>query len=78
MSDFKIEKGIPVASDGHRRTKYPFAEMDVGDSFFIDNVQLRDRTYESVLGAARGYGHRHNKKFKQRIENNGVRIWRIA
>lgn len=79
MSEFKIEKGIPVASDGRERQhKYPFAEMEVGDSFFVDNVQSGDKTYVSISSASRGYGYRHNKKFKQRSENNGVRIWRIA
>lgn len=78
MSDIKIETGIPLALDGRDRTKYPFAKMNIGDSFFIDNVHAGDKLYSSISSASRGYGHRHNKKFKQRRENNGVRVWRVA
>ena len=37
--DMKIEKGVEVPSE-RKRLSYPYAQMDVGDSFFIKDVAL--------------------------------------
>jgi len=65
----KIDKNIPIPN----RSKYPFAEMEVGDSIFIDKTT----TQSSVCQMAYTYGKKNNKKFTSRTEGNGVRIWRI-
>lgn len=69
-SPIKIEKGIPISSD--RRSKYPWADMDVGDSFFVatDKVEnFRRNVYAK---------NRNGKLFVARAEGNGVRVWRTA
>ena len=69
--EYKIEKGILIPPPV-RRTKYPFGQMEVGDSVFI-----ADDGGGRVIAAACEYGKRHNKKFSCRTVDGGVRVWRI-
>lgn len=68
----EITKGLPTPRG--RRAKYPFREMEVGDSFFAPG--------SSVIGI-HGCARRHRPmKFTCRslVENGvaGIRVWRIA
>lgn len=73
----EIEKNIPLpaarcAANGGSR--YPFAEMGVGDSIFVEGQD----TTGPVAAAARVYAHRvKTKRFSARKVEGGVRIWRI-
>lgn len=65
-----ITKGLPTPHRG--RAKYPFRDMEVGDSFFAPHA--------SVIGL-HGCARRHRpKRFTCRslVENGvaGVRVWR--
>jgi hypothetical protein len=69
----KIDKNIPIAFK--RRTtlpKYPWGEMEVGDSFLVEGVSS-----SLISSATHYYGSTHNKKFKTRKVEGGVRVWRI-
>ena len=75
----KIDKGVPLppvpAKGGAgRKPKYPWREMQVGDSFFAAS----DKKLFSTTKA----GQSLNMKFATRkTEENGVRgfrVWRIA
>lgn len=75
----KIDKNIPIPAGhniGLRAGKYPFATMEVGDSFFIADEPRR------VWTAAYGWGKRHGAKFSMHActedAEDGARIWRIA
>lgn len=73
MTQIKIDKGIPVPDESRGANgKYPFADLEIGDSFFVNVKQV------AVCSSAAGYGKRHNKKFTTRSENGGTRVWRIA
>lgn len=71
----KIEKGIEPEQFGGR-TNYPFAEMEVGDSILIETgsgwkLQKRAQT------AAYIHAKRHGRKFMSRMQEDGLRIWRV-
>jgi uncharacterized protein (DUF2249 family) len=68
---YEIEKGIPMPKSSEYEAKYPFAKMEVGDSFRVEERR------ESVASAARSYGCRIGKKFSVRKEEGGMRIWRV-
>lgn len=72
----KIDKDIPVPKANRYNTKYPFGELDVGDSFFWSETPV-----ERTRNAAFNYGKAHGKKFMTRTcEESGVkgcRVWRI-
>jgi hypothetical protein len=68
----EITKGLPTPRG--RKSKYPFRDMEVGDSFFAPG--------SSVIGI-HGCARRHRPmKFTCRsvVENGvaGIRVWRIA
>lgn len=77
MDKIKIEKGIAMPSPLNGvANRYPFDEMEVGDSFYVPNVHKNFSIYSCVYH----YNAKNKKdiKISQRRENNGVRIWRIA
>ena len=69
----KIEKNIPTPT-GRSWRKYPFSEMEVGDSFFVPECKL-----SKINGPAQGFRRRNPEvKFTIRKEGTGYRCWRIA
>lgn len=73
MSEFTIEKGIPVPKQvgAGRRNKYPFDAMEVGDSFFIKDGKVK--TFSRTCGH---HGKRLGRRFASRTVDGGVRVWR--
>jgi hypothetical protein len=73
-----IDKNVPLpqrtwGGPGGRPPKYPWAEMEVGDSFFVLNA-----TTDNLSAAGTMAAKRSGRKFTTRKENGGVRVWRIA
>jgi len=67
---FELRNDIPVPQGG-RRNKYPFADMAVGESFFVPN-RKPTVMWQTSNRAAKVLG----KKFVVRAENDGTRVWR--
>lgn len=73
VGEFKIEKGIPLSKVNLSRPfRYPWAQMEVGDSFIFQGER------KNIATVAHAYGRRHNIKFATRNMPDGVRVWRIA
>ncbi len=75
-----IEKKVEIPAV-HSKMKYPWPDMKVGDSVFIE-AEKGEKLYNlkrKVGPAARYYGDVTGKKFKTLMmrEENGVRVWRI-
>jgi hypothetical protein len=73
---FEIESGVPMPkverSFGPRESKYPWTAMDkVGDSFHVPLGNLK-----SLRTTAYAAGKRLGMKFKARVVDGGVRVWR--
>ena len=70
-----IEKGIPFPDFTGGNIRYPWNEMDVGDSLFSPKPN-------ALASAASVWGKRKGWKFSARtVTENGVtgtRVWRIA
>lgn len=73
----QIEKGVPVPKNITRKSKYPFREMEVGDSFFIkDNIDVK-RAQQKISAVAHMFCKKNPLyKFKTQAFDSGVRIWR--
>ena len=78
-----IDKNIPIPRKRGEKSKYPFFEMEVGDSF---EVQVSNTTPEKMAASIRNCYHnicRNNKDFKSRkftirvMSNTSVRCWRV-
>lgn len=70
---FKIEKNVPMPNGLRTRgSRYPFPQMEVGDSFFAQGSR------GTIASAAHTYGKKHGFRFSSRTEGDGVRVWRVA
>lgn len=76
MSEIKIDKGVPIPTEVHKNRKYPWYEMEVGDSFFAKNA------YSTMAGSKKGAELTSGFVFtiKVVVENGvkGCRVWRKA
>lgn len=71
----KIDKGIPLPKQV-RTSKYPFADLGVGDSFFVPGVKAA-----SLGNAAKHHAARTGHSYRSRTVTEdgvlGARIWRV-
>ena len=72
-SNYVIEKNVPLAQTAGAPAKYPFLEMEIGDSFLVT-----DRARPQVGAAAGNAGKFSGRKFTTRTVPGGVRVWRVA
>lgn len=74
--EFKIEDGIPVANTAYNSSRYPFGELQVGQSFAIPRA-----IFPGAQNAGYSWVRRHpGIKLKFRLDGKGKdgRCWRIA
>lgn len=72
---FRLEKGIPVPppSNGARGiSKWPFKDMEVGDSFTSESV---DAGHSAMRYAGNKYPDR--KYVSRMVDHKTIRFWRI-
>lgn len=78
--EYIIEKNIPVPPRAKfRKGRYPFREMEVGDSFTF-NLEYSRENMSLASNAGRSWGKTQTpvKKFiVRKTEDNRIRIWRI-
>lgn len=81
----KIDKNVPMPEKNRpgRKPKYPFREMQVGDSFFVPRPEARStKQHRALLYKAAGKYRLRKPGFSVVIrpvtENGveGVRVWR--
>jgi len=71
-----IEKSVPIPGPARgKRTKYPFAKMEPGDSVLIEGEDTRGPAYQSAK--AMQYNSGGAVRFTARTTGTGVRIWRV-
>ncbi len=71
----QVVSNIPIP-DERRNCKYPFAEMQVGDSFYSENSV---HALQSTISNRRGRNTiPRAHKFLVKREGTGCRVWRIA
>lgn len=82
MSEVLIEKGIPIPEKRNKNTKYPFADLSVGDSIFCPT---EGKSTPSIVAAASRFRKQKNPSWNfvhERQTNKdgkkGVRLWRVA
>lgn len=68
----KIDKGVPYT--GRRSTKYPWDQMEVGDSIFFSN----EYKVATVRQSAYKYAKAAGMKFAVGVVQGGFRVWRLS
>ena len=77
QTSFKVEKGVPLSPKaGGRRSFYPWADMEVGDSFIAGPYSAKFQ--KSVINSAALQRRRHGRSFTTRKDGDNLRVWRIA
>lgn len=73
---YKIEKSIPKPTK--RQPKYPFADMEVGDSFFVGETGAAIQSRLSSSAAYRGKKGQGVFTVQKDVTDgiDGYRIWR--
>ena len=80
---YKIEKNVPMPprklggnsnSGWKRASRFPIVEMEVGDYFFLENIDERS----SASSYAHIVSRRTGRKFETRKYKDGYGIWRTA
>jgi hypothetical protein len=72
-----INKPIPIrGGSSGRNGKYPWAEMNIGDSFLVANRQW---AFGSLANYNKKMRERRKKQIKieTRTEGDNIRVWRI-
>jgi hypothetical protein len=89
---FIVERGIPLPPRSYtfagREAKYPFAQMEIGDSFEVPISTYRSKRHVTTAlvaatlnNCARGYAKTHKPYAKfatRKIGESSVRVWRTA
>ena len=73
---YKIEPSIPYPGrPGRKASRYPWRDMEIGDSFFVSDEETTQRR----IGSAPAYFSIRNPeyKFSVRKVEGGYRVWRI-
>ncbi|GAC1503359.1 MAG: hypothetical protein NVS1B10_08410 [Candidatus Saccharimonadales bacterium] len=72
--NYIVEKGIPVLNKDRYRIKYPFTDMEIGDSFVVPLTEA-SRLRSSIANFVRGSGI--GLKYVTRTIGEEVRCWRV-
>lgn len=74
---YSIDKNVPTPSSWkQRKLEYPFASMEVGDSFYVADGSNSERY--RIYSAGYYFNDKYGKKWKftVRKDGDGFRVWR--
>lgn len=74
MIKFKIEKKVAMPTKRANHF-FPFAEMIIGDSFFVPKGAVSNSVLYSVISQQKA---KHSRVFTSRAIKGGRRVWRVA
>ena len=70
MINVGLDKDVPLPE---ARKRYPYKEMEVGDSFFVEGGGI-----QNICNQNYRTGKKLGRSFIARKEDNGVRVWRVS
>ena len=76
MTEIRLDHNIPLPRRRGAHRIYPFAEMRVGDSFFVPHKGQK-RLAAQLVSGARSQGIRASARTVTENGVEGVRCWRI-
>ena len=79
---YTIEKNVPLCRPSSKSNKYPFDQMEVGDSFFVPHAEAKSARMAALTRNAGQYKKlpKHvtfQRHFVTRTVEGGARIWRV-
>lgn len=73
VDGFKIDRDVPMPARGSR-TRYPFAEMEVGESVLISSSYATENGVRCAVNLVK---KRRGFDFAIRRNTAGLRVWRM-
>lgn len=70
MINVGLDKDVPLPE---ARKRYPYKEMEVGDSFFVEGGGI-----QNICNQNYRTGKKLGRSFIARKEEGGVRVWRTS
>lgn len=77
MTDYTVEKGVSLPKGTPGVTKYPFAGMVKGDSFFVPASAAKNLKV-AIHHAARRTGYKVTIRDAEKDGIQGVRVWMVC
>lgn len=75
--EYKIDKGVPYPKKRKPTSRFPFQDMEVGDSFFLTKDDANTvRAVASIFARRHGITLTVRNTTEQGVE--GKRVWRTA
>ena len=76
---YKVEKDVPIPENVSRgsKSKYPWDEMEVGDSFFVADADKRKKKSISATISQHRKLNKNFGRFVTRSIDGGLRVWRV-
>ena len=81
---FSVESNVPMVAHarGRKPTNFPFAEMEVKDSFLIEcditDKKAVDSWRRKFAAAKKRFTASNDSSFKTGLVEGGMRVWRTA
>jgi len=76
MNEVMVEKNIDMPVMRVTASKYPYDEMEVGDSFMVTSERVS--MINTMCGVNKKKGVELGMKFIAKRVDGGVRVWRIS
>ena len=76
MNEVMVEKNIDMPVMRVTASKYPYDEMEVGDSFMVTSERIS--MINTMCGVNKKKGEELGMKFIAKRVEGGVRVWRIS
>jgi len=76
MNEVIVEKDIEMPVIRITASKYPYAEMGIGDSFMVTSERIS--MINTMCGINKKKGEELGMKFIAKRVEGGVRVWRIS
>jgi hypothetical protein len=78
LYDYRVEEGIPMPPERYMISKYPWRQMNVGDSFLVEKETAKINSLWDSLSSCRCNAERKTGyKFALRRNSKGIRVWRV-
>lgn len=75
VSAFQVQSGVPIPLKRIPRAAYPFAQLAVGDSFFVPGGSPQSLTYARSAAEVEFSASYATRKVTE-SGTSGVRVWR--
>jgi len=76
MNEVMVEKNVDMPVMRVTASKYPYDEMEVGDSFMVTSERIS--MINTMCGVNKKKGVELGMKFIAKRVEGGVRVWRIS